>query len=220
MSRILIIEDDPAVLTIVEQGLKFHNHVVETAEDGTAGLELLLGNRYDLAIIDWELPGIAGVEICNRYRRAGGEAAILFLTGKSQVSSKVQAFDCGADDYLTKPFSYAELLVRVKALLRRPPSIESKEISYGGITLNTDSGKAEFDGAELNLSAGEFALLELFLRNPGRFFSASELLDRVFRSESDPEAVRQRIMRLRKKLPGEDGQSRIVNVKGFGYKLE
>ena len=130
MSRILLIEDDHAQLDIIEQGLAFHGHVIDTKCDGAEGLEQLLAHHYDLAIIDWELPGLPGVEICNKYRNAGGTAAVLFLTGKSSVSNKVQAFDCGADDYLTKPFSYAELLARVKALLRRPPAMESETLVY------------------------------------------------------------------------------------------
>ncbi len=221
MARILVIEDDHTQLDIIEQGLAFHGHVIDTKGDGIEGLEQLLAHHYDLAIIDWELPGLQGVEICNKYRNSGGRAAVLFLTGKSSVSNKVQAFDCGADDYLTKPFSYAELLARVKALLRRPPAMESESLVYEEISLDMVTKAATVNGKDIGLTPGEFALLELFVRNPGRLFGAAELLDRVFKSETDQEAVRQRVMRLRKKL-AVDGKedSRITTQKGFGYKFE
>ncbi len=221
MARILVIEDDHTQLDIIEQGLAFHGHVIDTKGDGTEGLEQLLAHHYDLAIIDWELPGLQGVEICNKYRNSGGRAAVLFLTGKSSVSNKVQAFDCGADDYLTKPFSYAELLARVKALLRRPPAMESESLVYEEISLDMVTKVATVEGKDISLTPGEFALLELFVRNPGRLFGAAELLDRVFKSETDQEAVRQRVMRLRKKLAvGDKEDSRITTQKGFGYKFE
>lgn len=221
MARILVIEDDTTQLDIIEQGLAFHGHVIDTSGDGTEGLDHLLNHHYDLAIIDWDLPGMQGVDVCNKYRNSGGTAAVLFLTGKSSVSNKVQAFDCGADDYLTKPFSYAELLARVKALLRRPPAMDSESLAYQDITLDLTSKVAAVAGKDISLTAGEFALLELFVRNPGRFFTSSELLDRVFKSETDQEAVRQRVMRLRKKLAvSEKDDSRITTQKGFGYKFE
>lgn len=221
MARILVIEDDTTQLDIIEQGLAFHGHVIDTSGDGTEGLDQLLNHHYDLAIIDWDLPGMQGVDVCNKYRNSGGTAAVLFLTGKSSVSNKVQAFDCGADDYLTKPFSYAELLARVKALLRRPPAMDSESLAYQDITLDLTSKVAAVAGKDISLTAGEFALLELFVRNPGRFFTSSELLDRVFKSETDQEAVRQRVMRLRKKLAvSEKDDSRITTQKGFGYKFE
>ncbi len=220
MARIFLVEDDPSTIAVIEQGLKFHNHVVETSSEGEAGLEQLLRNHYDLAIIDWDLPKLPGIEICARYRSAGGEAAILFLTGKQLVSNKVQAFECGADDYLCKPFSYAELLARVKALLRRPPTVAAEQVAQGDIILNIDLATATYAGADLKLSPGEFALLEIFMRNPGRVFTAPELLERSFKSETDLEAVRVRIMRLRKKMSQAGSPERVVNVKGFGYKFE
>ncbi len=221
MARILVIEDDHTQLDIIEQGLAFHGHVIDTSGDGTNGLEQLLRHHYDLAIIDWDLPGLQGVDVCSKYRNSGGKAAVLFLTGKASVTNKVQAFDCGADDYLTKPFSYAELLARVKALLRRPPAMESENLTYEEIALDMVTKVATVKGKDIGLTPGEFMLLELFVRNPGRLFNAAELLDRVFKSETDQEAVRQRVMRLRKKL-AVDGKEdcRITTQKGFGYKFE
>ncbi|HIA54392.1 MAG TPA: response regulator transcription factor [Candidatus Melainabacteria bacterium] len=221
MARILVIEDDYTQLDIIEQGLAFHGHVIDTKGDGAEGLEQLLAHHYDLAIIDWDLPGLQGVDVCNKYRNSGGTAAVLFLTGKSSVTNKVQAFDCGADDYLTKPFSYAELLARVKALLRRPHTMESESLVYQEITLDMVTKVATVSGKDIGLTPGEFSLLELFVKNPGRLFNAAELLDRVFKSETDQEAVRQRVMRLRKKLAVQGKEeSRITTQKGFGYKFE
>jgi len=220
MARILVIEDDEATLLSIEQGLKHQGHIVESSMHGTKGLEKLLEAHYDLAIIDWDLPGTPGIDICNRYRMNGGGAAVLFLTGKQQISNKVQAFDCGADDYLCKPFAYPELLVRVRALLKRPQALPDMVLSHDNIKLDLNTSIASCDGQDLKLTAGEFAMMELFIRNPGRTFTANELLQRVFKSESDLEAVRVRVMRLRKKMKDGSGSERIVNVKGFGYKLE
>ena len=150
MARILVIEDDYTQLDIIEQGLAFHGHVIDTKGDGAEGLEQLLAHHYDLAIIDWDLPGLQGVDVCNKYRNSGGTAAVLFLTGKSSVTNKVQAFDCGADDYLTKPFSYAELLARVKALLRRPHTMESESLVYQEITLDMVTKVATVSGKDAN----------------------------------------------------------------------
>ncbi|MBZ0189802.1 MAG: response regulator transcription factor [Candidatus Obscuribacterales bacterium] len=222
MARILVIEDDPQVSSVVEEALCSSNHIVEVIDDGVDGLERLTYYHYDMAIVDWVLPGLTGIEICQRYRNAGGQIPVLFLTGQSDVPNKVQAFDSGADDYLTKPFSFSELMARVRALLRRPPALAEKILSAASIRMDLTTCMVSLDQAPVNLAPSEFALLELFMKNPGRLFSSDELLNRVFKTESEAtdEAVRQRVLRLRKKIGGDAKVGPIKTVKGLGYKFE
>ena len=222
MARILVIEDDPQVSTVVEEALCAFNHIVEIVEEGAEGLERLTYYHYDLAIIDWMLPGLTGIEICQKYRSNGGQIPVLFLTGQSDVPDKVKAFDSGADDYLTKPFAFSELMARVRALLRRPPQMTEKVLESGGLVMELSTCSVLKNGQKVNLAPSEFALLELFMKNPGRLFSSDDLLNRVFKTESEAtdEAVRQRVLRLRKKIAIEDKASVIKTVKGLGYKFE
>jgi len=222
MARILVIEDDPKVSSVVEEALSSYNHIVEVVDDGIDGLERLTYYHYDMAIVDWMLPGITGLEICQNYRKSGGQIPVLFLTGQSDVPNKVAAFDSGADDYLTKPFSFSELMARVRALLRRPPTLAEKVLSAGSIQMDLTSCSVSIDGKPITVAPSEFALLELFMKNPGRLFSSDELLNRVFKTESEAtdEAVRQRVLRLRKKIGSDGTAGPIKTVKGLGYKFE
>lgn len=222
MARILVIEDDPQVSSVVEEALLTLNHVVETCDDGNDGLDRLTYYHFDLAIVDWVLPGKTGLEICTIYRKNGGQVPILFLTGQADIPNKIEAFDSGADDYLTKPFSFSELVARVKALLRRPPQLAEKVLEHGGLKLDLGTCVVTKLDKPVNLAPSEFALLELFMSNPGRIFSADDLLSRVFKtdSEASDEAVRQRVLRLRKKIAIDESASLIKTVKGLGYKFE
>ncbi len=222
MARILLVEDDFELSGIVVEALSANNHIVEAVYEGEDGLERLTYYHYDLAILDWVLPGLSGLAVCERYRKNGGQVPILFLTGQSNVINKVKAFDAGADDYLCKPYAYAELLARVKALLRRPPAYTEKILQAGDITLDLDTCAVTISGEKIQMSPSEFALLELFMKNPGRVYSSDELLARVFKTESEAtdEAVRQRVLRLRKKISSTVKQTPIKTVKGLGYKFE
>lgn len=222
MARILVIEDDSQVSSVVEEALCAFNHIVEIVDEGSEGLERLTYYHYDLAIIDWMLPGLTGIEICQKYRSNGGQIPVLFLTGQSDVPDKVKAFDSGADDYLTKPFAFSELMARVRALLRRPPQLAEKVLESGELVMELSTCSVLKSGQKVNLAPSEFALLELFMKNPGRLFSSDDLLNRVFKTESEAtdEAVRQRVLRLRKKIAIEDKPSVIKTVKGLGYKFE
>lgn len=172
-------------------------------------------------MVDWTLPDISGVQVCKGYRDHGGQIPILFLTGKTDTEDKLEAFDTGADDYLTKPFHYKELLARVRALLRRPTELEEKKIKVGYLELNVDTSVVSRNGVAVELSPSELILLELFMKNPERTFSSQQLLDRVFTTESDATdiAVRQRILRLRNKIDVEGQPSLIKTLKGLGYKM-
>ncbi|MBS1998349.1 MAG: response regulator transcription factor [Cyanobacteria bacterium SZAS LIN-2] len=178
--------------------------------------------QYDLAVLDWGLPGKLGVDICRDYRARGGKTPILMLTGKGEIESKLEGFDSGADDYLAKPFNLRELLARVKALLRRPEGVQSDVIHVRGYELNTKLGKVMVHGREVALLAKEMALLEFLMRHQDRIFNVDDLLDRVWQSdsESSEDAVRQCVTRLRKKIDVEGQPSLITTVKGMGYKID
>lgn len=222
MARILVVEDDTQVAVVVQEALESNNHVVDWVADGSDGLERISHYPYDLAIVDWNLPGLTGLEILKTYRESGGKMPILFLTGQSDVPNRVEALNLGADDYLIKPFAYAELMARIRALLRRPQQVQQKVIEAREISLDLNTCSVTRCGESVSLAPSEFALLELFMKNPGRLFSSKELLDRVFTLDSDAtdEAVRQRILRLRKKIDVDGKESLIKTVKGLGYKLE
>jgi two-component system copper resistance phosphate regulon response regulator CusR len=222
MARVLFVEDDKDLATAVEMALEAQNFVVEVVHDGKSALDRLTFGHYDVAIVDWMLPQMSGYEVCQEYRRNGGQTPILFLTGQSDVMHRVQALDTGADDYLCKPFAYAELMSRVRALLRRFPKMENQVISLGHLELDVQRCRAKVEGKDVDLAPSEFALLELLMKHQGRIFSADDLLDRVFKldREATGEAVRQRILRLRKKIDLDGKPSLIKTVKGLGYCME
>ncbi len=221
MAKILLVEDDPKLATVVQEALSAEGHVVDHTLEGEDALYRLKFFHYDLAVVDWTLPDITGVEVCKGYRDHGGQIPILFLTGRTNTDDKLEAFDTGADDYLTKPFHYKELLARVRALLRRPTELEEKKIVIGNLELNVVTQVVSRGGVAIELSPSELTLLELFMKNPERTFSSQQLLDRVFTTESDATdiAVRQRILRLRNKIDIEGQPSLIKTLKGLGYKM-
>lgn len=222
MARVLFVEDDKDLAAAVEMALEAQNFIVEVVHDGKSALDRLTFEHYDVAIVDWMLPQMSGYEVCQQYRRNGGQTPILFLTGQSDVMHRVQALDTGADDYLTKPFAYAELMSRVRALLRRFPKLENQVISLGHLELDVQRCRARVEGRDVDLAPSEFALLELLMKHQGRIFSTDDLLDRVFKldREATGEAVRQRILRLRKKIDIDGKPSLIKTVKGLGYCME
>lgn len=220
MARILLVEDDVLVVTIVEEALTSSHHIVESVTTGPEGLDRLLHYHYDLAIVDWGLPGMAGIEICDAYRNQGGRMPILFLTGQSDLQHKVKAFDTGADDYLCKPFSFFELVARVNALLRRPPEDNDQVLEAGNLKVDLIKSTVSINGEVLTLTAREFDLLKLLMSNPGHVFTPANIVDKICPEEPDQaeQAIRQRVMWLRKKLM--DHADSIVTVKGQGYKFE
>lgn len=224
MAKIFLIEDDPEISENVKDWLQAcENHIVEVSDNGRDGLEHLRFYNYDLIILDWDLPQVTGLQICNEFRSRGGDTPILFLTGKREVINKEAGFDAGADDYLTKPFNIRELAARVRALLRRPPSVmKAGVLECRHVRLEPSSGTVSVNGAEVKVNAKEFALLEFFMRHSGQLFTSEALLDRVWKSDSDSttEAITTTVKRLRKKLDIEGKPSIITTVHGLGYRLE
>lgn len=223
MAKILIVEDDEDLLISLRQTLKAENHAIEAVTEGDEGLERLQVYDYDLAIIDWGLPGLPGTEICKRYRDGGGKALILMLTGKAATAEREEGLDSGADDYLAKPFNVRELTARVRALLRRAGSAPTNKdiLKIRNLELNSASCEVTKDNKPLTLSRKEFALLETFLKDPKRVFSVDVLLRDIWSDTPNASAdtVRTHIKTLRKKIDTQDQATLIDTVHGVGYRL-
>jgi two-component system OmpR family response regulator len=220
--KILVIEDDHRLARVVEDWLAEDGYQVDLVDTGRGAQERLSNGTYDLLIVDWGLPDIAGVDICKQYRESGGSASILMLTGKGNVADKEQGLDAGADDYLTKPFHPRELSARLRALLRRPREIRDNILQVGDLTLDPEGCRVTKAGKEINLLPKEFALLEFLMRHPNQVFKADVLLDKVWSKESEnsPDTVRVHITKLRSKIDSEGEPSIIRTMHRVGYKLE
>lgn len=223
MAKALIVEDDPDFLDRLEQWLKHERYTVEAVKTGGEALDRLRLCKYDVIVLDWNLPEVSGVELCKQFRALGGTTPILMLTGRNTTVEKATGLDAGADDYLTKPFDLMELSARLRALLRRS-SLSTREntLIAGAITLDTISHEVTVDGSSVSLLPLEYSLLEFLMRHPGQIFSHTALVDHVWKSESSAtaEAVRTCVMTLRKKVSKAGAPSVIKTVHGVGYKLE
>jgi DNA-binding response OmpR family regulator len=219
MPKVLVVDDDVILAEVVTDALKADQYEVDWAANGEDGWAMLGSYKYDVLILDWQMPGKSGLELCKDYRKSGGTSPVLMLTGKGSLSNKEEGLDSGADDYLTKPFELRELRARVRALLRRPQVFKPEALVARGIEIDGGAHRVQKDGVEVKLIPREFALLYFLMRHPNQVFSAEALLDRVWSNESDalPNAIRKCVERLRKKLDT-DGQSSIIEtVHGVGY---
>ncbi len=218
--RILIIEDDPAILKVLQRGLAYEGYAVDIATDGRTGLNLAHDHHPDLVILDWMLPGMDGLEVCRRLRLQGG-LPILMLTAKDTIQDRVQGLDAGADDYIVKPFNLDELTARMRALLRRTQTERNQVYQFGDLTMDTSSRQVSRGKRMVNLTAKEYELLELFLRHPRQVLTREVIFDRVwgydFGGESNVLEVY--IRYLRQKLEAEDEQRLIHTIRSVGYVL-
>ncbi len=219
MSKILIVEDDENLLDMMSRYLRHEHYIVETSSNGKDAYALVNTYKYDILVLDWNIPGMTGVEICSKLRSNGNTVPILMLTGQSALDKKIAGFRAGTDDYLTKPFDIEELTVRLEALLRRSMQSSTTKLKVGPLELDPDKFKVSKDGQDVHLTAMEFSLLQFFMKNPDKVYSCEALLDRVWNADSDAhiETVRTCIKRLRQKLSSKD--ELIQNVHGVGYKL-
>lgn len=221
MAKILIVEDDVALSESLKAWLETEMHRVDTVGDGLTALEYLKSSEYDLVILDWNLPGCEGIDVCRDYRNSGGDAYIIMLTGQSTQSHKEAGLDTGADDYVTKPFDSRELAARIRALLRRPPNINNNVVNVADLSLDMKSHQASMNGKPLKLMPLEFSLLEFMVRHPSEVFSCESLLKRVWSADSEVglESVYTCITRLRRKLKAGGRADLIETVHGVGYKF-
>lgn len=222
MAKILLVEDDALIADSVVDALTAGGYTLEAVDNGNEGFDRLRLYHYDLAILDWNLPGLSGPEVLKKLRAAGTTTPVLMLTARREEAEKIEGLDSGADDYLTKPFSIKELSARIRALLRRPAQSFQNELKLGDLVIDPTACKAHRGGKEIDLLPKESAVLEFLIRHPNQLFDADQLLNYVWSSESDssPEAVRQCIARLRKKLEVPGRKSPIVTLKGAGYRIE
>jgi len=224
--KILIVEDEKKIADSLKKGLQQENHIVDVSYEGTAGFDLASSEKYDLIILDLMLPGMDGWTICKNLRSEEKvDTPILMLTARGSVDDKVEGLNIGADDYLPKPFSFEELLARVKALGRRPKVIRDYSlITVSDLTLNRDSYEVKRGESIIELSRKEFTLLEYLMKNQGKIISKDELIRNVWEYEADilPNTVEVYIGYLRKKIDGPYPKNKhlIKTVRGFGYRLE
>lgn len=217
--KLLVIEDDQDILRALDKGLRKCGYAVDKAEDGELGLEMLEVNRYDLVILDLNLPGLDGMEVLRRLRLLDQETKVLILSARQTVEDKVYGLDEGANDYLVKPFHFAELQARVRALLSRRFSRDRSVLVLGELSMDTVSRRVAVGEEMLDLTAKEAAILEYLLVNQRRPVRAEELLEHIWDSDTDyfSNAIKVHISTLRKKL---GDRCRINNIRGVGYQLE
>lgn len=223
MANILLVEDDKKTADFIKSGLKEEGFAVHHAADGRTGLDLGLEDSFDAAIVDIMLPGLDGLSLVEQLRSAGSSMPILFLSGRKTVEDRLSGFKAGGDDYLVKPFSFAELVARLFALLRRSqPASEQSLLTVADLELDLLARKVSRGGQEIELQQREFALLSYLLQHRGRVISKMMILEQVWGYDFDPQTnvVEACICRLRDKVDSEKKQRLIHTVRGVGYVLD
>ncbi len=220
--HLLLIEDDRRMACLVAEELEAAQMQVDVAHDGDSGLDLLLRGIYDVAIIDWMLSGRDGPAVCRAARAGGVRTALLMLTARTQIEDRVNGLESGADDYLIKPFAFAELIARVRALARRHRDGSSDELRHGDLVMDLRAHSARRGAHRLDLTMTEWRLLELFLRHPGQVLTRQQILDYVWSYEHavQPSLVEVYISYLRRKLDRPGLSDPIQTVRGVGYRLK
>jgi two-component system, OmpR family, response regulator len=220
--RILIVDDDLEIGILLARGLLAEGYEVALVANGVDALIAVTHESFSLAAIDVMMPRMSGFEVCRRIRESGSTMPVLLLTARDAVEDRVFGLDCGADDYLTKPFAFVELAARIRALLRRNASGDKLTVTTGQLTLDSVTLRVSADGKELSMSPKEFALLRLLAQHAGTALSRTEILEEVWRTTTniDQNIVDQYISYLRRKLDPIDSGVQILTVRGTGYLLE
>ena len=220
--RVLIVEDEKKVAGAVRRGLEAEGFAVDIALTGTDGLWMATENQYDAIVLDIMLPGMNGYKVCNELRDAGNWTPVLMLTAKDGEYDQAEALDTGADDYLTKPFSFVVLVARIRALLRRSGSAPALVYQAGDLMLNPGTHGCSRGDVDIPLTAREFAVLEFLMRRAGEVVSKLEILDNVwdFAFDGDPNIVEVYVRHLRRKLDEPFGRQLIQTIRGVGYRLD
>jgi len=219
--RVLVVEDEPRMASLIRRGLVGEGLAADVAGSGEDGLWLAESHDYDAIVLDVMLPGIDGFETCRRLRAAGVWAPVLMLTARDAVEDRVAGLDAGADDYLVKPFAFAELLARLRALARRGAEERPNVLQVGDLTLDPAARLVRRGDDEIRLSAKEFSLLETFMRRPGEVLSRLHLLEHAwdFAYENRSNVVDVYIRHLRRKIDEPFGRNSLETVRGAGYRL-
>jgi len=221
--KILVVEDEKRIADSIKKGLEQEKYIVDVAYSGNDGYDLASTEKYDLIILDIMLPEISGIEICQSLRKENNSTPILMLTAKGQIHEKVEGLNSGADDYLTKPFSFDELLARIKALTRRKGEMINVVLSLSDLTLNTETYEVKRGKTPIMLSNKEYMLLEYLLRHPNQILTKDKIITQVWDYESEilPNTVEAHIKKLRDKIdvPFKNQLPLIKTVRGFGYKI-
>ena len=221
--RILIVEDEPSISNFIRDGLEEEGFAVDVADNGKKGLQFALDNleEYDVILLDWMLPGMSGIEICRNIRLENKVVPIIFLTAKASVDDVVFGLESGANDYIRKPFSFEELLARIRVLMRKNET-QSIVFSAGDIEMNIEKHTVIKNEKSVELTQKEFSLLEYFLRNKGKVCRRTRIIEKVWdiHFDYDNSVIDVYINALRKKLDEPGKPSLITTVRGVGYKIE
>jgi len=217
VSRVLIVEDEPRLASFLEKGLAANGFTTFAVQDGNTASLVARDEEFDLVILDIGLPGMDGFRVLEEIRGRGQHLPVIVLTARDEIEDKVRGLDIGADDYVTKPFKFEELLARVRARLRSEGAADERELRVGEVMLDLRSRRAKVEDREIDLSTREFTLLETFMRHPGQVLSREQLLSRVWGYDFDPgsNVVDVYVGYLRKKIGGKA----IETVRGAGYRL-
>jgi two-component system copper resistance phosphate regulon response regulator CusR len=220
--RILLVEDEPRMANVIAKGLREQSYAVDVAQDGDAGLYQTSINDYDLIVLDVLLPRRDGFEVCRELRARGIDTPVLMLTARAAVDDRVNGFEAGADDYLTKPFSFRELLARIRALLRRDSHLRPDILEIGDLIIDSASHRVSRANLEVRLTAKEYALLEYLAQRAGQLVSRAEIAAHVWDDSFDPfsNAIEVYMNRLRKKIDDNHSLKLLHTRRGEGYILE
>jgi DNA-binding response OmpR family regulator len=221
MQRVLVVDDDPAITSVLKRGLSYSGFAVDTASSGTEGLELARDRPPDVAVLDIMLPGMDGLELLRRLRAADSQLPILFLTGRDAPSDQVQGLEQGADDYVTKPFTFEVLAARVRALLRRREGDKPAVLRFTDLVLDTGTRRAQRGGREIDLTSTEYDLLHQFLEHPRRVLPKEFLMERVWGYDfgGSTNVLEVYVKQLRQKLEANEEPRLIHTLRGTGYVL-
>jgi DNA-binding response OmpR family regulator len=219
--RVLLIEDDRKAAKLLSKGLHEEGFVVDVAATGEAGEEQAFVNEYDVIVLDWLLPGKDGLAVCQALRARDVTTPILMLTARHSLADRVSGLSTGADDYLTKPFAFAELLARIRALLRRARVARPPVLRVTDLTLDPANRRVTRGGVKIGLTSKEYTILEVLMQNAGETVSRTRLVERVWDEASEvlDNLVDVHVSHLRKKIDREPGSSLIQTIRGFGYRL-
>ena len=218
MSKILLVEDDQDLSDMISGWLKSERYTVEAAYDGDLAREILKISSFDVVVLDWDLPSCSGIEILREFRENGGSTPVIMLTGKSTITDKETGLDIGADDYLTKPFLMDEVVLRLRAMLRRTAGAASAVLRVGQLEYDVVHGRFNLQGQGLQLTAQEHKILAFFMHHPGKLLTRSEISENVYARDLDADSNTLDVLigRIRRKL---GGAAQLVTERGQGFRL-